>query len=101
MNTKESIRDYLIESIERTLGGEQYIFKFDNNYGASIIRGFGTYGNEKGLWELAVIYGYMDGQKYVWELTYDTEITDDVIGYLNKQDILELLIRIKNLKELG
>lgn len=46
------------------------------------------------LWELAVLVFDDD----MWELTYDTEITDDVEGYLTDQDVLNLLRRIRDLK---
>ena len=77
---------------ERELnGGVQRLYRFDNGYGASVIRHSGSYGNDKGLWELAVIR-YTDGDKYV--LDYSTPITDDVIGYLDEDEIIALLVRI-------
>lgn len=78
--------------IDRPLnGGTQTVHKFENGYGASVIRGgFVAYG---GL-ELAVLKFDNEG---VYSLCYDTEITDDVLGYLDEEDIPELLERIKNL----
>ena len=74
--------------------GVQYIFKFENSYGASIVKHNGSYGHEQDLWELAVIkFGY-DGY---WDLTYSTEITDDVLGWLTDEEVKELLARIKGL----
>ena len=73
----------------------QYIFKFENGYGASVVKNSGSYGNKQDLWELAVIE-FVD--KYEWELCYLTEITcNDVAGYLTNDDVLDLLERIKNL----
>lgn len=74
--------------------GVQYLFRFPNDYGASVVKHYGSYGHDRDLWELAVLV--FDGD--MWELTYDTEITDDVEGYLTDQDVLELLERIRNLK---
>lgn len=74
--------------------GVQYLFRFPNDYGASVIKHYGSYGHDRDLWELAVLVFDDD----MWELTYDTEITDDVEGYLTDQDVLELLERIRNLK---
>ena len=72
-----------------------YIFKFDNGYGASVVKNSGSYGNKQDLWELAVIE-FVD--KYEWELCYLTEITcNDVAGYLTNDEVLDLLERIKNL----
>lgn len=41
----------------------------------------GTYGADKGLWELAAIRFQEDGQ---WEITYKTKITGDVLGWLSR-----------------
>lgn len=71
----------------------QYIFKFDNGYGASVIKNIMSYGNEQDLFELAVIK-FIDG---LWSFCYSTDITDDVLGYLENDDVLDLLERIKNL----
>ena len=67
--------------------------EFPNKFGVSVVKGDGIYGFEDGLYELAVTY---DGQ-----LTYDTDITDDVIGHLDKDDIGELLRRVEGLNEHG
>lgn len=80
---------------ELIFDGVQYLFKFPNNYGASVIKHTGSYGSSRDLWELAVIYFDDYGD---WDLTYDTEITDDVEGYLTDQDVLNLLKKIRNLK---
>ena len=68
---------------------EQKVHEFNNGYGASVVRGPGTYGYEEGLYELAVL---KDGR-----LTYDTPITNDVIGYLTEEEVDEYLEKIKEL----
>ena len=70
-------------------GGIQKIYQFDNGYGASVIRHEHSYGFEQGLWELGVLIGS--------ELTYDTEITNDVIGHLTEEEVQKYLMEI-NLK---
>lgn len=79
-------------------------FYFENGYGASIIKHYGSYGYEQDLFELAVLKfhsedeeGYGNGGE--WDLCYDTPIADDVIGYLTNDEVLDLLEKIKNLKE--
>lgn len=89
----EEFKDNLLER-RPAYDGVQYLFRFPNDYGASIIKHFGSYRSSEDLWELAVIY--FEGEK--WGLTYDTEITDDVVGNLTDQDVLELLRRIQALK---
>lgn len=75
-------------------GGQQYLFKFENNYGASVVSGFGSYTNGDNPYELAVIQ-FIDDDKY--NLDYSTPITDDVIGYQTVDGINELLDKIKAL----
>lgn len=65
-------------------------FKFENGYGASVIKHYGSYGYENNLFELAVLDSNDD-------LCYDTPLTDDVIGNLTNDEVLELLEKIKNL----
>ena len=71
----------------------QYIFRFENDYGASVVKGMGTYGHELDLWELGVIT--FDGCD--WHLTYDTPITEDVIGYLTDEQVMDILKQIQAL----
>lgn len=63
--------------------------QFPNGYGASIIQGDFSYGGSQGLFELAVLKN--------GEITYETEITDDVIGYLTPEEVTVLLQRIESL----
>lgn len=81
---------------KKQFDGIQYIFRFENNYGASVVKHGGSYGHGKDLWELAVIK-FTDESNEEWELNYDTEITSDVIGYLDDDDVRDLLNRIRGL----
>lgn len=69
--------------------GKQIIFRFDNSYGASVVNHKYSYGNE-----LAVITFDNNNE---WELCYDTYITSDVLGFLTNNEIIDTLIKIKNL----
>lgn len=75
----------------------QTVYRFPNNYGASVVTGEFTYGGNLGLFELGVIK-FKDDDNDSWDLNYKTEITDDVIGNLTPHEVDELLIKIKNLK---
>lgn len=90
----EEFKDNLLAK-KSLFDGVQYLFRFPNNYGASVVKHSGSYGSTRDLWELAVIYFHPDDK---WGLIYDTEITDDVEGYLTNQDVLDLLRRIQALK---
>jgi hypothetical protein len=82
-------------------GGVQTVHKFDNGYGASVVKapnvGFwGTsYGYDEGLWELAVL-DFVSDEEY--SLTYSTPITNDVLGSLSDEDVLAVLARIEALE---
>ena len=73
--------------------GVKYIFSFENGYGASVIKHAYSYGHEKDLWELAVLE-FDHGEPYI---CYDTEIADDVIGYLTDKEVRTYLNQIKGL----
>ena len=71
--------------------------KYENGYGASIIRNSGSYGYPK-LWELAITKDD--------ELCYSTGIsdgfsrTDDVMGWLPPGEVATILLKIKALSML-
>ena len=64
---------------------------FPNGYGASVIFGPCTYGCEEGKFELAVLKND--------HLCYDSGITDDVMPYLEPDDVTKLLQQIAALPE--
>ena len=70
---------------------KRYEYHFANGYGASVVHNQHSYGLE-----LAVIkHNKKTGS---WDLDYESEITDDVIGYIKgKEELEEILIRISNL----
>ena len=82
--------------------GTQRLYRFDNGYGASVVQfsinGLaGSYGSDIGLWELAVLRITGDNIARDYELTYDTEITDDVLGHLDDDEVQEALAKIRDL----
>jgi hypothetical protein len=87
---KKSSNDFKSLPSNGVYDGIQYLAKFPNGYGASIVRHQFSYGGRKGLWELAVL----DDEG---NLCYDTPITDDVLGYLTEDDVNEILDRIEEL----
>jgi hypothetical protein len=69
--------------------GVHAIVTFDNGYGASIVKTDRSYGGKEGLYELAILF---DGL-----ISYDTPITNDVIGFLTEDEVTELLQKIEAL----
>lgn len=73
-------------------GGIQKIYKFDNGYGASVVRHLFSYGGAQGLWEMTLL----SFDDLSWRITYREDFANgDVAGYLSDKDVLELLEWIK------
>lgn len=64
---------------------ERYRVFFNNGFGVSFVRGTYSYGGSENLWEVGILE-QTDGGGY--GLTYDTPITDDVLGWQNDADVL-------------
>jgi len=80
---------HLVETKEY-MGGVQKIYSFPNGYGASVIKHEGSYGFDQDKWELAVLKDE--------ELCYSTDITSDVMGYLNDPEVDQVLRQIADLE---
>ena len=64
---------------------------FENGYGVSVISHTYSYGGKEGLYEVAVLG--KDGG-----LTYDTPVTNDVIGYLEPVEVTDIMKQVQELK---
>ena len=84
INTLNIKKDFTVER-ETVYNGYQLIFMFSNGYGASVVE----HDYSKGL-EIAVL----DSNN---KITYDTPITDDVLGYLTDEEANTILERISKL----
>lgn len=89
----EGFETYLTET-GNLFDGVYYRFKFENGFGASVIKHGRSEGHEKDLWELGVLKYYNDDTCH---LTYDTRIMSDIIGYLTDDDVKNILEDIRNL----
>jgi hypothetical protein len=109
LKVNDDLKDYLKEAINRgenerykayceRFGKDpfswQWRFKFDNGFGASVIKHEFSYGFEDDLFELAVLR--WTGEYH--EIAYDTSVTDNVIGFLTNSDVMNYLYQIKNLE---
>lgn len=90
-------KDLYLEQINSYYNGKQYVYRFKNGYGASVIKNDVSKGSEKGLWELAVL---KRDENDDWDLRYSTYITDDVIGYLSLKEVDKYLEKIYKLKSI-
>jgi len=76
--------------------GTQKLYRFPNNYGASVVQHEFSHGNKENLWELAVIQFHSEANED-YTLTYATPVTDDVIGNCDEAQIHYLLEHIEQL----
>jgi len=80
-----------LEFMPHAMGeGVQSKLSFDNDYGVSVVRTSWSYGGKDGLYELAVLD--KNGQ-----LTYDTSVTNDVIGYLSEEEVSNTMEQVQKL----
>ena len=87
----------LFKSLEwkesKTPKGIYATMEFDNGFTASVIRNEMSYGNRQGLYELAVL---KDGS-----ITDETDITDDVEGWLAEKDVERTLYAMSKMDSKG
>lgn len=69
---------------------KQAIIDFDNGYSVSVIFGTTFYSNGIDTYELAV---FLEG-----EICYPSEIGDDVLAYITKEEVTEAMIKVQQLK---
>lgn len=76
--------------------GIRYIFRFPNDYGASVVKAYGSEGFERDLWELAVLLFDFPDEYYI---VYPNQIVEQGMtkGCLNEKDVYNNLRLIKEL----
>jgi hypothetical protein len=89
----KTFKDLVFEDRPHGMGIAARI-EFDNGYGASVVKGPLSYGGKHGLYEMAVLDDSGN-------LTYDTPITNDVIGYLSEDEVNDYLTKIQELPNVG
>ena len=83
-------KDLEFKKLGEPRNGVQARINFDNGYGASVVSHEFSYGGKSGLYELAVLD--KDGN-----ITYDTPVTNDVIGHLTSENVTETMLFIQSL----
>ena len=86
MKTFEDLEFTLIN--EPFMTGKKSRMMFENGYGVSVVSHSFSYGGKDGLYEMAVLDS--DGN-----LTYDTPITSDVLGYLTPEEVSEHMLKLQ------
>ena len=77
-------------------GDIQFIYRFRNGYGASVIQNGTSYGSNGAPWELAVIRFNSAGE-HDWDICYTTPITYDVLGHLGVDEVFTYLNQVGEL----
>ena len=72
---------------------ERYIKNFDNGYSTSVIKNNMSYGGKQGLYEIGVFY-----EEVLVEVPGVTEEGDSVRGWLDFEEVIELMNKIENLE---
>ena len=70
--------------------GKKARMHFDNGYGVSVVSHNYSYGGRNGLYEVAVL----DSND---QLTYETSVTNDVLGYLTEEDVTDVMKQVQEL----
>ena len=87
------------ETITDEYTKRQAVYFFSNGYGISVINIIGpngehySYTKNKDQYEIAVLEGVKNNSR----ITYDTVITDDVIGYLGIEEVYKIMEEIEKL----
>lgn len=89
----EKFKEYNINSRDIGFGPIGWRYIFTNGYGASVVNN--DYGKNRGLYMVAVLKKVTDNN---YDFCFDTEITDEVVDFLNNEEVIDILKRIKNLK---
>ena len=83
-----------LEFKPHSIGGDhtQATMDFSNGYGVSVITGSKFYTDR--------LHPYEVGVTWHGGLTYNTPITDDVIGHCNKASVTKIMKRVQSLPKL-
>lgn len=82
----------------KLFGGKCLLFRFPNDWGASVVRHQSSKGGIEGFWETALVsFPENDSNNYIIRL--DTSLMSNTVGYLFIDEVLELLDQIKSLKQ--
>jgi hypothetical protein len=83
-------KDLEFIELDSHMNGVAARMMFENRYGVSVVSHSFSYGGKSGLYELAVLD--VDG-----EITSDTPVTGDVIGYLTPEEVTKTMALVQKL----
>ena len=86
----KKFKDLEFIELDQYMNGVAARIMFENGYGVSVVCHSFSYGGKNGLYELAVLD--TDG-----EITYETDVTNDVIGHLTPDKVTETMAFVQAL----
>lgn len=86
----KKFKDLQFIELDQYMNGVAARIMFENRYGVSVVCHSFSYGGKNGLYELAVLD--TDG-----EITYETDVTDNVIGHLTPEHVTETMAFVQAL----
>jgi hypothetical protein len=84
----KTFKDLEFIELDQYMNGVAARIMFENGFGASVVCHSFSYGGKNGLYEVAVLD--TDG-----EITYETDVTSDVIGHLTPEQVTETMAFIQ------
>ena len=84
----KTFKDLEFIELDQYMNGVAARIMFENGFGASVVCHSFSYGGKNGLYEVAVLD--TDG-----EITYETDVTSDVIGHLTPEKVTETMAFIQ------
>ena len=89
MTELKTFKDLAFEPIEELKGSKQAIMNFENRYGVSVLFGKHFYSNGIDTYEVGVLHN--------GHLTYNTDITDDVISNVSEGEVSDIMRKVQEL----
>ena len=96
----KKFNDLVFENHPNGMGGFQARMDFPNGFGVSVVCGQFFYCSpKKNLPDASMYHTYEVAIVEGGSLTYDTPITDDVLGYLTPTEVTDVMGQVQSLVE--
>lgn len=94
----KGFNDLMFKNHPNGMGGFQARMDFENGFGVSVVCGLHLYSTPRAnLYAASMYEAYEVAIMEDGHLTYDTPITDDVIGYASPEEVTSIMERVQNL----
>ncbi len=90
-----TFKDLVFQTHKNDANGIQAVATFDNDFEVSVIKSDFSHGGKSGLFEVAII------DKATGTINSNTDITDDVLGWQDEDDIDKILLAVPQMNSEG